>query len=84
MKSDHNHFFDSDSSSVVYDNSTNVHICNYCAMFVGDLSLYDKMKVATIGDKDHSALGVGTVKWKWSDDNVKVHKIMVENVLFFP
>ena len=84
MKSDHNQFFDSDSSSVVCDNSANVHICNNREMFVGEISPYDKMKVATIDGKGHSASGIGTVRWKWSDDNGKVHDIMVDNVLFFP
>jgi hypothetical protein len=54
--------FDTDSSTIVCDNSANVHICNDRRMFVGDLSRASHTKVATIGGKGHQASGIGTVK----------------------
>ena len=62
IKSDHTQSFDSNSSSVVCDNSVNVHICNNCTMFVGEITPYDKMKVVTIGGKGHSAFVIVMVK----------------------
>ncbi len=64
IKSDHTQSFDSNSSSAVCDNSVNVHICNNCTMFVGEITPYDKMKVETIDGKGHSASGISTIKWK--------------------
>ena len=76
--------FDSDSGSVVCDNSANVHICNDRNMFVGEISSLNDMKVATIGGHGHQASGMGTVKWKWFYDNGATHEFLIEDVLFFP
>ena len=75
--------WDTDSSSMVCDNSANVHICNNRSMFVGDLSSVSNHKVATIGGKGHQPSGIGTVRWSWRDDKGKLHEYDVENVLFF-
>ena len=53
-------------------------------MFVGDLSEELSHTVATIGGKRHMPSGVGTVKWRWNDDNGTYHEYLVENVLYFP
>ena len=53
--------FDTDSSTIVCDNSANVHICNSKSMFVGELCSVPNTKVATIGGKGHPAAGIGTV-----------------------
>ena len=53
--------FDSDSSSVVCDNSANVHICNTRQSFVGELKPVSSHKIATIGGRGHAPSGIGTV-----------------------
>ena len=65
--------FDADSSTIVCDNSANVHICNSRSMFVGELRSVPNTKVATIGGKGHPAAGIGTNRWVWSDENGKPH-----------
>ena len=76
--------WDTNSSSMVCDNSANVHICNDRKMFVGDLSPVTNHKVATIGGKGHQPSGLGTVRWSWRDDKGTLHEYLVENVLYFP
>ena len=75
--------FDSDSTSVVCDNSANVHICNAKRMFVGELSTTSNHTVATIGGKGHAPSGMGTVNWRWKDDTGKEHEYLVQNVCIF-
>ena len=75
--------WDPDSSSMVCDNSANVHICNNRSMFVGELSPVSNHKVATIGGKGHQPSGIGTVCWSWQDDKGKPHEYHVENILYF-
>ena len=76
--------FDTDSSTIVCDNSANVHICNSKSMFVGELRPVPNTKVATIGGKGHAASGIGTVKWAWTDEAGKSHEYLIENCLYFP
>ena len=56
--------FDADSSSIVCDNSANVHVCNNKSMFVGAIRRCNKHFVATIGGNKNVAAGTGTVCWK--------------------
>ncbi len=76
--------FDTDSSIVICDNSANVHVCFDKRMFIGELRRTDKHYVATIGGSKNVAQGMGTVRWRWRDDNGKEHAMNIENVLFFP
>ena len=76
--------WDTDSSSMVCDNSANVHICNKRSMFVGDLTPVINHKVATIGGKGHQPSGIGTVRWTWRDVKGKMHQYNIEDVLYFP
>ena len=76
--------WDTDSSSMVCDNSANVHICNDRRMFVGDLSPVSNHKVATIGGKGHQPSGIRTACWSWRDDKGKLHEYHVEDILYFP
>ena len=76
--------FDLDSSSVVVDNSANVHDFNKREPFVGKLILVRGHKVATIGWRGHAPSGVGTVKWSWKDDDGTTHEYLIPNVLYFP
>ena len=77
-------YFDTDSKSVVCDNSVNVHVCNQQSMYVGKLRVSDSHKVATIRGKGHSSEGIGTVEWSQTDDCGHKHEYLVENVLYFP
>ena len=76
--------FDSDSATVVCDNSATVHICKDKRHHMGELSYVSQHKVATIGGRGHTPSGIGTVQWTWSDDKGKRHTYLVQNVLYFP
>ena len=45
--------YGTDSSTMVCDNSVNVHICNWRNMFVGEIRKFSNQQVATIGGKGH-------------------------------
>ena len=76
--------YDTDSSTMICDNSSNVHICNRRNVFVGEIRKVSNQQVATIGVKGHYPLGLGTLKLIWRDDSGKLHEYLVEDVLFFP
>ena len=76
--------FDSDSTTIVCDNSANVSICNTKSMYVGEMQQIHNTNVATIGGKGHPVSGIGTVKWHWKDDDGVGHEFLVEDVLYFP
>ena len=57
--------YDTDSATMVCDNSANVHICNKRNMFVGEMRSCTNQGVATIGGKGHQPSGIGTVRWTW-------------------
>ena len=76
--------FDTDSSHIICDNSANVHICNDKSMFIGDTRKTDQHYVATIAGQKSAASAMGTVRWKWKDDNGKEHSYDVRDVLYFP
>lgn len=78
-----NSIFDTDASFVVCDNSANTHICNDKNMFVTFKSTTSGM-VATIGGKMNKPSGIGTVEWKWKDDEGASHTERLEDVLYFP
>ena len=72
-----------DATFVVCDNPENTHICNDISMFTDFKETY-KGIVATIGGKLNRPAGIGTVKWKWKDDNGVMHEELLEQVLYFP
>lgn len=76
--------FDSDASTVICDNSANVHVCNNEKMFVGEIEPLEGHAVATIGGASNHASGIGTVRWRWKDDLGREHSHLIQNVLFFP
>ncbi len=53
-------------------------------MFVGEIRPLEQHFVATIGGNKNNAAGIGTVRWKWKDDNGKMHTYDIKNILFFP
>ena len=76
--------YDTDSTTMVYDNSANVHICNKRNMFGGEIRKCTNQGVATIGGKGHQPSGIGTVRWIWRNDSGKSHEYLVEDALFSP
>jgi len=76
--------FDTDSSHIICDNSANVHICNDKSLFIGDIRKTDRHYVATIAGQKSAASAMGTVRWKWKDDDGKTHSYDVHDVLYFP
>ena len=75
--------FNTDATFVVCDNSANTHICNNKSMFT-EFKEKNKGIVATIGVKLNRPEGIGTVKWKWKDDNGVMHKELLDQVLYSP
>ena len=76
--------FDADSVTVVCDNSANVHVCNDKSCFVGEIKMDWSLQVATIGGKKNTSAGIGTVRWKWKDDNGVFHTFEIQDALYFP
>ena len=73
--------FDSDSTTIVCDNSANVSICNMKSMYVGEMRQTHNTSVATIGGKGHAASGIGTDKRHWKDNAGIGHDFFC---LYFP
>ena len=80
---DHSIKFDTDSSTIICENSANFHICNDKNMFISPPLRTDEHYVVTIGGAKSSAASMGTTIWCWKDDDGKQHTIDVENVLYF-
>ncbi len=53
--------FDSDASSVICDNSANVHVCNDDNMFVGEIMSLQSHAVATFGGSVNQVSGIGNL-----------------------
>ena len=75
--------YDTYSTTMLCDNSANVHIYNKRNMFVGDIRKCTNQGVATIGGKGHQPSGIGTVHWIWRNDSVKSHEYIFKEALFF-
>ena len=79
-ESNGNSMFDTNATFVVCDNSSNTHIWNNRSMFT-EFKEKNKDIVATIGGKLNRPAGIGTVKWKWKDDNGVMHEEFLEQAL---
>ena len=75
--------YDTDSTTMVCDNSANVHICKKRNMFVGEIRKCTNQGVATIGGKGHQPSGIGTVHWIWRDDSGN-HMNILSRMRYFP
>ena len=67
--------FDVDSLTVICNNSANVHICINKKCFVGDIEMDASLQVATIGGKQNTSAGIGTVCWKRKDDDAHIQDL---------
>ena len=76
--------YETDSTTMVCDNSANVHICNKQNMFVGKIIKCTNQGVATIGGKGHQPSGIGSVRWIWCENSGKSHEYLVKDALFSP
>ena len=80
---DHSTTFDTNSSTILCDNSSNVQICSYKIMFIGPMRWTDQHYVATIGGSKNSTSGMGTAWWRWKEDLGKIYTLDIEDVLYF-
>ena len=76
--------FDTYSSTIICDNSANVHICNDKNMFISPPRWTDQHYIVTIGGAKNSAAGMGTTQLRWKYDIGKQHTIDINNFLYFP
>lgn len=77
-------FDDTAVTTIICDNSANIHICNDRNMFSSMTAATASKVVATIGGKVNIPAGIGTVTWSWKDDLGVVHSYKIDNVHYFP
>ena len=76
--------YDTNYTTMVYDNSANVHICNKQNMFVREIRKCTNQGVATIGGKCHQPSVIGTFRWIRRNNAGKSHEYLVKDALFSP
>jgi hypothetical protein len=78
--------FDSDSTTIVLDNSATYHICNDKSMFIGNiinLPADSQIGVETAGGTAKS-VGHGSIRITFHDNNGILHSQTIDDVLYFP
>ena len=78
--------FDSDSTTIVLDNSATCHICNDKDMFIGNITPIPKdsqLGVETAGGTA-KPVGFGSIRISFRDNDGNMHVEMIEDVLYFP
>ena len=78
--------FDSDSTTIVLDNSATCHICNDKDMFIGNITPIPKdsqLGVETAGGTA-KPVGFGSIRISFRDNDGKMHVETIEDVLYFP
>ena len=75
--------FDSDRSLVIFDNSANAQIRSEEDIFSDNIETVISNGVETIGRKYLIQKGIVTFSWYWTDDEGKLHKKILNNVLYF-
>ena len=73
--------FDSDGSSVIFDNSENAHIFSEKYIFTDKKKTIIYNGVANICGKDLITKRIDTVSWTWTDDEGNCTKI---NLIIYP
>jgi hypothetical protein len=76
--------FDADFVMSICNNSTNVHVCNTTSCFVGEIQMDKSLQVATIGDKQNTSAGIGTVSLKGKGNAGVSHMFKIRVILYFP
>ena len=76
--------FDSDGLSVIVYNYGHAHIWSEEDIFTDKIELIISNWVTTIGGKDITPKGIGTVIWYWTVDEGQPHRKKFNNVLYFP
>ena len=76
-------FFDTDSGPVGIDNRCSVCISHRIDDFNGPLR-DTKRAIKGFGGTRTTSIKVGTIIWKWADDEGKVHKFVIPNSLYVP
>ena len=75
--------FDSDSSSVIVDNSANDHRCSEEYIFTVKTEPILSNGVGTIDERDLIPKLIGTVVWSLTDNEGKMHTFFKNNILNF-
>ena len=76
--------FDTDSKPIGIDNRCSACISHDIKDFIGPLKESDRTIKGFGGIRHTSQIMVGTIKWKWSDDQGKVHKHIIPNSYYVP
>ena len=81
----HYESFDTDSMTMVMDNSATGFIFNDKRLIKGELRPVESGDaVATIGGVDNRPEGQADLELRWADDSGKVHTYLIENAFYFP
>ena len=75
--------FDTDSASIGLDNRASACISHQSADFVGPLRESNRVIKSFGGGKTKSPM-IGTLKWKWLDDDGKEHVAIIPNSYYVP
>ena len=76
--------FDTDSKPVGIDNQCSAFISHDTNDFIEILMQSDKTIKGFGGVKHYSNIMVGAIKWKWCNDQGRVHKHLISNSYFVP
>ena len=77
-------YFDTDSKPVGIDNRCTACISHDIKDFVGPVHESGRTIKGFGGVRHNSNIMVGTIKWKWCDDNGLVHKHLIPNSYYVP
>ena len=75
--------FDTDSDSIGIDNRCSACISNVIDDFVGSVT-ESKRTIKGFGGNRVTNLMMGTILWKWEDDDGKIHQFKIPNSYYVP
>ena len=75
--------FDTDSEPIGIDNRCTATMSHRIEDFISDLVPTDKVVKGFAGSQTSNVMK-GTIKWKWEDDQGKVHKFIIPNSYYVP
>ena len=76
--------FDTDSKPIGIDNRCSACISHEITDFIGPLKDSNRIIKGFGGIRHSSNIMMGTLKWKWCDDQGKVHKHVIPNSYYVP
>jgi hypothetical protein len=75
--------FDTDSEPIGIENRCMATMSHRIEDFISDLVPTDKVVKGFAGSQTPNVM-MGTIKWKWEDDQGKVHKFIIPNSYYVP